>query len=211
MKKRDTLDGNDRTEGAAVAAPRMKTWEILLDGHDARAEGFKRLYGTGLMVSSETKADARMQGQARFCLMHPKDVYVRDIEDALPLEYTTRRWNAGELESFTISRADAAAQKQWDLLVRDLEVPGSPLRSMGIQIIASCHKHAFVAANRLLPRMHTDMHCVRQIESRSLASLASLASREEPWSPEQVVRILEVFGALAPIVEQAPSAEQVPS
>lgn len=205
MKEGDTmLDGNDSfAAGAAVAAPRMRTWEIILDVHDSPVGGVIRVYGTGLMVSAETRADARMQAQARLCQMRPMDVYVRDLEAAMPshMIYADHMIGAADLEAFTTSRLDAVNQREWNLLVMDCEAPGT-FRSTGIKVISWGRAHAFMAANRLLPRMHTDMLAVSHIEDELVGSPA------EPWSPEQVMRILEVFGALAPRAEQAPAAEK---
>lgn len=188
-----------------MTAPRMRVWEIILDGHDSPVKGVMRVYGTGLMVVAATRADARMQAQARLCQMRPMDVYVRDLEAAMPsrdgdhMIYDDHMISAADLEAFTISRLDPANQREWDLLVMDCEAPGTPFRSTGIKVISWGHAHAFMAANRLLHRLHTDMLTVREIEDESPA---------EPWSPEQVMRILEVFGELAPRAEQAHAAEK---
>jgi len=200
MKKGDTmLDGNDSfAAGAAVASTRVKTWEIVIDGCVLAIDRTVKVYGTGLTVIAASLEDGRMQAQARLPQMHPKHVYVRNLADDPPSGYVAQQFDAATLEFYSTSPMDNKAQKQWDLLVQDCESLGMPFRSTGIKVIAGCHDHAFVAANRLLHRLHPAMLKMREVSSQDCVCVRA-------WRDAQVVRILEVFGALT---EQAPAAEQ---
>lgn len=166
---------------------KMREWEIVLAGEAM----------TGLTILAETEADARMQAQARLPQYYFSNVRVRDLSDPIPTHYRRAPLSEKDLARYGASLGDPAGFVVWEVFVIDCDTPAMPMRSIGLKVMSTRHDDAFIRANMLLPRMHHEMLCVRRADEPYLTACPN------PWSPEQVARIVEIFG---PPTAQAPAS-----
>lgn len=165
---------------------KMREWEIVLNGKDM----------TGLTVLAETEEDACMQARARLPQYWFASVRVRNLNDPIPKYCERAPLSETDLARFGASLGDPASLVAWEVFVRDCDTHGMPIRATGLKVMSTRHDDAFVRANMLLPRLHPEMLCVRRADE------PFLNPPPKPWSPEQVARIVEIFG---PPTVQAPA------